>query len=215
MTDGLAVAEAGVSLDKGAVKVDGQFRTTAANIYAIGDVLTGQAPSRLAHVASDEAIAAVETIASQHTHTLNYDVVPRPTFCIPQVATVGLTERQAKERGHDVKVGRFSFQANSKATIEGSREGLVKVVTDAKIGELLGIHMIGPGVTELLAEGVAAKYPEGTVGELGMAGHPHATPGAQLKGTAPRRLGPAHYPCSAWGGGARGTRGPRRAKPRP
>jgi len=183
------VAEAGVSLEKGAVKVDGQFRTTAANIYAIGDVLTGQAPFRLAHVASDEAIAAVETIASQHTHALNYDVVPRPTFCIPQVATVGLTERQAKERGHDVKVGRFSFQANSKATIEGSREGLVKVVTDAKIGELLGIHMIGPGVTELLAEGVAAKYLEATVTELGAAVHSHPTLSEALKEAALDAMG--------------------------
>ncbi len=189
VTDGLAVAEAGVSLEKGAVKVDGQFRTTAANIYAIGDVLTGQAPFRLAHVASDEAIAAVETIASQHTHALNYDAVPRPTFCIPQVATVGLTERQAKERGHDVKVGRFSFQANSKATIEGSREGLVKVVTDAKIGELLGIHMIGPGVTELLAEGVAAKYLEATVTELGAAVHSHPTLSEALKEAALDAMG--------------------------
>ena len=189
VTEGLAVAEAGIALEKGAVKVDGQFRTTAAHAYAIGDVLTGQAPFRLAHVASDEAIAAVETIAGQRTHALNYDAVPRPTFSIPQVATVGLTERQAKERGHDVKVGRFSFQANSKATIEGTREGFVKVVTDTKIGELLGIHMIGPGVTELLAEGVAAKYLEATVTELGAAVHSHPTLSEALKEAALDAMG--------------------------
>lgn len=189
VTDGLAVAEAGVVLEKDAVKVDGQFRTTAANVYAIGDVLTGQSPFRLAHVASDEAIAAVETIAGQRPHVLNYDAVPRPTFCIPQVATVGLTERQAKERGYDVKVGRFSFQANSKATIDGAREGLVKVVTDSKIGELLGVHMIGPGVTELLAEGVAAKYLEATVTELGAAVHSHPTLSEALKEAALDAMG--------------------------
>jgi dihydrolipoamide dehydrogenase len=189
VTNGLAVAEAGVALDKGAVKVDGQFRTSASNIFAIGDVLTGVSPFRLAHVASDEAIAAVETIAGQRPHALNYDAVPRPTFSIPQVATVGMSERQAKERGYEVKVGRFSFSANSKATIEGAREGFVKVVTDAKIGELLGIHMIGPGVTELLAEGVVAKYLEATATELGAAVHSHPTLSEALKEAALDALG--------------------------
>jgi len=189
VTDGLAVAEAGVALEKGAVKVDGQLRTTASNVFAIGDVLTGLAPFRLAHVASDEAVAAVETIGQQPTHPLNYNAVPRPTFSIPQVATVGLSERQAREQGYDVKVGRFSFQANSKATIEGAREGFVKVVTDARIGELLGIHMVGPGVTELLAEGVAAKYLEATATEVGAAVHSHPTLSEALKEAALDALG--------------------------
>jgi dihydrolipoamide dehydrogenase len=189
VTDGLAPAEAGVTLEKGAVKVDGQLRTTAPQIYAIGDVLTGLVPFRLAHVASDEAIAAVETIAGHSGHPLNYDTVPRPTYSIPQVATVGLSERQAKEQGHDVKVGRFSFQANAKAVVEGAREGFVKVITDAKIGELLGIHMIGPSVTELLAEAVALKYVEATVTELGAPVHSHPTLSEAVKEAALDAMG--------------------------
>lgn len=189
VTDGLAAAEAQVTLEKGAVKVDGQLRTSASSIFAVGDVLTGLSPFRLAHVASDEAIAAVETIAGQRAHPLNYNAVPRPTFSIPQVATVGLSERQAREQGYEVKIGRFGFQANSKATIEGAREGFVKIVTDAKIGELLGIHMIGPGVTELLAEGVAATYLEATVTELGAAVHSHPTLSEALKEAALDAMG--------------------------
>ncbi len=189
VTGTLAAAEAGVTLEKGAVKVDDQLRTTASGVFAAGDVLTGVSPFRLAHVASDEAIAAVETIAGQQAHPLNYDAVPRPTFSIPQVATVGLSERQAKEQGHEVKVGRFSFSANSKASIDGVREGFVKIVTDAKIGELLGIHMIGPGVTELLAEGVAAKYLEATATEVGAAVHSHPTLSEALKEAALDALG--------------------------
>ncbi|MBI2201352.1 MAG: dihydrolipoyl dehydrogenase [Armatimonadetes bacterium] len=189
LTEGLAVGEAGVALEKGAVKVDAQLRTSVPQIYAIGDVITGQAPYRLAHVASDEAIAAVETIAGAEVHPVKYETVPRPTFSIPQVASVGLSERQAKEQGTDIKVGRFSFQANSKATIVGAREGLVKVVIDAKIGELLGVHMIGPSVTELLAEGVAVKYLEGTVVELGAAVHSHPTLAEALKEAALDAMG--------------------------
>ncbi len=188
LTEGLALDEAGVALEKGAVKVDG-LRTSVPHIYAIGDVITGQAPYRLAHVASDEAIAAVETIAGAEVHPVMYETVPRPTFSIPQVASVGLSERQAKEQGYDVKVGRFSFQANSKAAIDGAREGLVKVVTDAKIGELLGVHMIGPSVTELLAEGVAVKYLEGTVVELGASVHSHPTLAEALKEAALDAMG--------------------------
>lgn len=189
MIAGLAVEEAGVNIEKGAIKVDTQFRTSAEKVFAIGDVITGQVPYRLAHVASDEAIAVMETIAGGEVHPVYYETVPRPTFSIPQVATMGLSEGQAKERGYEVKVGRFSFQANSKATIEGTREGFVKVVTDAKIGELLGVHMIGPAVTELLAEGVAARYLEGTVVELGTAVHSHPTLSEALKEAALDALG--------------------------
>ncbi len=189
MTTGLAIGEAGVELEKGAVKVDAQFHSSTPSVYAIGDVITGQAPYRLAHVASDEAIAAVETIAGAEVHPVHYDAVPRPTFSMPQVATMGLSERQAKERGLEIKVGRFNFQANSKATIEGTREGFVKVITDAKIGELLGVHMIGPAVTELLAEGVAARFLEATVVELGTAVHSHPTLSETLKEAALDALG--------------------------
>lgn len=189
LTEGLTLDEAGVALEKGAIKVNAELRTSADHIYAIGDVITGQAPYRLAHVASDEAIAAVEMIAGTHVHAIKYETVPRPTFSIPQVASVGLSERQAKEQGHEIKVGRFSFQANSKASIDGAREGLVKIVIDAKIGELLGVHMIGPAVTELLAEGVAVKYLEGTVEELGSAVHSHPTLAEALKEAALDAMG--------------------------
>jgi dihydrolipoamide dehydrogenase len=189
VTDGLALDDAGVALDKGAVKVDAELRTTAPTVYAIGDVITGQAPYRLAHVASDEAIAVVERIAGQPSHPLNYDAVPRPTFSFPQVATVGLSERQAKEQGYEVKVGRFPFSANSKASIDGAREGFVKVVVDTSIGELLGVHMIGPAVTELLAEGVATKYLEGTVTELAGAVHSHPTLSEAVKEAALDAMG--------------------------
>jgi dihydrolipoamide dehydrogenase len=191
VTQELVPAEAGVQVEKGAVVVNEHLETTTPGIYAIGDVITGQKPYRLAHVASDEAITAVERIAGVAGHPVNYDAVPRPTFSIPQVATVGLTERQAQEQGYDVKVGRFSFQPNSKAVIDGTREGFVKVVTEAKIGEILGVHMIGPSVTELLAEGVAAKYLEATVTELAAAVHSHPTLAEALKEAALDAMGRA------------------------
>jgi len=181
--------EAGVGLDRGAVMVNDELRTTTPHIFAIGDVL-GR-PFRLAHVASDEAIAAVETIAGEERAPIDYQAIPRPTFCIPQVATMGLSERQAKEGGREIKVGRFPFQANSKASISGDTEGLVKVVADAKVGEILGIHMMGAGVTELLAEGVAARYLEGTLAEVGSAVHSHPTLSEALKEASLDALGRA------------------------
>lgn len=185
----LAPEEAGVGLDRGAVMVNEELRTTTPHIFAIGDVL-GR-PFRLAHVASDEAIAAVETIAGEERAPIDYQAIPRPTFCIPQVATMGLSERQAKEGGREIKVGRFPFQANSKASISGDTEGLVKVVADAKVGEILGIHMMGAGVTELLAEGVAARYLEGTLAEVGSAVHSHPTLSEALKEASLDALGRA------------------------
>lgn len=187
----LGLEEAEVQVDRGAIVVNEHLETTAPGIYAVGDVITGQKPYRLAHVASDEAIAVAERIAGAQAHPLNYDAVPRPTYSIPQVASVGLTERQAREQGYDVKVGRFSFQPNSKAVIAGTREGFVKVVTEATIGEILGIHMIGPQVTELLAEGVAAKALEATVAELGAAVHSHPTLSEALKEAALDAMGRA------------------------
>ena len=186
LTDGLGVEAAGVAVKNGVV-VEEDFRTAVPEIYAVGDVI-GR-PFRLAHVASDEAIHAVETIAGVEHPPMNYQAVPRPTFSIPQVATMGLSEQDAKERGHDVKVGRFPFSANGKARIEGEREGFVKFVTDAGSGEILGIHMVGPAVTELLAEGVAAKYLEGTVVEIGSAVHSHPTLSEAVKEAALDALG--------------------------
>jgi dihydrolipoamide dehydrogenase len=189
VTDGLALAEAGIEVERGAVVVDEHLQTTAQGVYAIGDVITGRRPYRLAHVASDEAVAVVERIAGAPSHPLNYDAVPRPTYSFPQVATMGLSERQAREQGYEVRVGRFSFQPNSKAVIQGAREGFVKIVTDARIGEILGVHMIGPSVTELLAEGVAAKSLEATVAELAAAVHSHPTLSEAVKEAALDALG--------------------------
>ncbi len=187
LTGGLDLDAAGVTTKNGGVAVEEDFRTAVPEIYAVGDVLARS--FRLAHVASDEAIHAVETIAGVEHPPMNYQAVPRPTFSIPQVASMGLSEQDAKEQGHDVKVGRFPFSASGKARIEGEREGFVKFVTDAGSGEILGIHMVGPAVTELLAEGVAAKYLEGTVVEIGSAVHSHPTLSEAVKEAALDALG--------------------------
>lgn len=120
---------------------------------------------------------------------MNYMAVPRPTFSIPQVATMGLSEEQAAAQGYTVRVGRFNFAANGKAAIEGERDGFVKIVTDGRTGEILGIHMIGPMVTELLAEGVVTKYIEGTVAELGTSVHAHPTLSEAMKQAALDAMG--------------------------
>jgi dihydrolipoamide dehydrogenase len=187
LTDGLGLDVAGVAVERGAVKVDAHFRTSAPGVFAVGDVIGG--PWRLAHVASDEAIHAVETIAGTEAPPLNYMAVPRPTFTLPQVATMGLSEQQAAEQGYNVKVGRFPFSANTKASIEGERDGFVKIVTDERTGEILGVHMLGPSVTELLAEGVLSKYLEGTVAELGSAVHSHPTLSEAVKEAALDAMG--------------------------
>ena len=187
LVDGLGLEDAGVAVERGAVQVDAELRTSAPQVYSVGDVNGGA--FRLAHVASDEAIHAVETIAGLEHPPLNYQAVPRPTFSIPQVATMGLSEEQARKDGFDVKVGRFPFSASSKAAIEGERDGFVKVISDARTGEILGIHMLGPSVTELLAEGVAVKYLEGTVVEIGGAVHSHPTLSEAVKEAALDALG--------------------------
>lgn len=188
-TDGLGLEAAGIETQKGAVVVDDHLRTSVPGIYAAGDVVAR--PYRLAHVASDEAIRAVEGIAGIESRPLDYHAVPRPTFSIPHVASMGLTEQQAQEAGHEVKVGRFAFQANSKATIEGERDGFVKVVTDYRTGEILGVHMLGPAVTELLTAGVLARHLEGTAVELGGAVHAHPTLSEALREAALDALGRA------------------------
>jgi dihydrolipoamide dehydrogenase len=171
--ENLGLDKAGVKHEKGAIKVDRKtYKTDADGIYAVGDVIG--APW-LAHKASHEAINCVEQLAGENPHPINYENIPGCTYCEPQVASVGLTEEQAKEEGYDVKVGKFPFSASGKATGLGHEEGFVKVVFDAKYGEWLGCHMIGSHVTELIAEAVVARDLETTGHEIISAVHPHPT----------------------------------------
>jgi dihydrolipoamide dehydrogenase len=163
----------GIQLDpRGFVQVDGFMRTGEPNVYAIGDIVPTPA---LAHCASAEGILAVEHIAGKEVRAINYDHVPNATYSEPEVASVGLTERKAKERGYDVKVGKFPFTANSKGKILGDAAGLVKYVVDAKYDELLGVHIVGPKATELIAEACAALELEATSESIAKTIHAHPT----------------------------------------
>jgi len=171
--ENLGLDKAGVEFEKGAIKTDkSTYQTTADGIYAIGDVIG--APW-LAHKASHEGIVCVEQLAGEHAIPVNYDNIPGCTYCEPQIASVGLTEKQAKEEGYDVMVGKFPFSASGKAAGLGHEEGFVKVVFDSKYGEWLGCHMIGSHVTELIAEAVVARDLETTGHEIISAVHPHPT----------------------------------------
>ncbi len=172
LTADLGLAGTSVKLDRGFVAVDGYMRTGEPGVYAIGDMVN---TPQLAHVASAEGILAVEHMAGREVRPINYDHVPSATYCEPEVASVGLSEAKAKERGHDVKTGKFPISHNSKAPILGHTEGFVKIVADAKYGELLGMHMIGPRVTELLAAGGVALTAEATVEEIYRTIHAHPT----------------------------------------
>jgi dihydrolipoamide dehydrogenase len=154
-----------VQLERGAIKVDERMATNVPGIWAIGDVIAS--PLQLAHVASAEGVQAANAIAGLETRPLKYEDMPRPTFSHPQVASIGLTEAQAKAAGHEVKVGEFPFSALGKALAEHDSEGVVKLVADAKYGEVLGCHIIGPQATELLAQIAPFKVLEGTTHELG------------------------------------------------
>ncbi len=188
-SENLGLETAGVRVERGAVPVDGYMRTNVPGIYAIGD-LTGKMP--LAHVASTQGIVAAEHIAGQETEPIeDYTWMPRCIYCQPQVASMGLTEAQAREQGYEVKVGRFLFQANGKALGLGERDGFVKIVVDAKYGEVLGAHLIGPEVTELLPELVLARSWELTVEEIARAVHAHPTLAEALKEAAHDALGQA------------------------
>lgn len=171
-TENLGLEEAGVTLEKGRVKVDEFYQTSVPGIYAIGDIVPGQA---LAHVASAEGIICVEKIAGHHPEPLNYGNIPGCTYTGPEVASVGLTEKAAKEAGYELKVGKFPFSASGKASAAGHKDGFVKLIFDAKYGELLGAHMIGANVTEMIAELVVARKLETTGHELIKAVHPHPT----------------------------------------
>jgi dihydrolipoamide dehydrogenase len=168
----LGLDKLGVVMDRGFIKVDQFMETNVRGIYAIGDVT----PSPLlAHVASQEGIVAVEKIAGKHPVPIKYNQVPNCTYCDPQVASVGLTEAKAKEAGHNVKVGKFPFTAVAKAKIEDASDGFVKIVADAEYGEVLGVHMIGNTVTEMIAEAVAVMALEGTVHDVVNMIHAHPT----------------------------------------
>jgi dihydrolipoamide dehydrogenase len=161
--------------------VDERMRTGVAGVYAIGD-LTGHLP--LAHVASAQGVIAAEHIAGLEPQPLDYDQMPRATYCRPEVGSIGLTEAQAGERGHEVKAGSFPFRPNGRALALGEPDGFVKVVSDGRTGEILGIHMLGAGVTELLGEAALARLLEATPHEIGLAVHPHPTMSEVLREAA-------------------------------
>jgi dihydrolipoamide dehydrogenase len=171
-TENIGLELLGIKTERGLIEVDEYYKTNVAGIYAIGDVIPTQA---LAHVASAEAITCVEKIAGHHPEPIDYGNIPSCTYCVPEVASVGLTEADAKEAGYELKVGKFPFSASGKASAAGAKEGFVKVIYDAKYGELLGAHMIGYNVTEMIAEIVVAKKLETTGHEVLKAVHPHPT----------------------------------------
>jgi dihydrolipoamide dehydrogenase len=177
-TEGLGLETVGVKLDRGAIVVDGHGRTNVPGVWAIGDVA---GPPMLAHKAEHEAVIAVETIAGHKVHGLDKSKIPGCTYCEPQVASVGLTEAKAKEAGREIKVGRFPFIGNGKAVALGEPEGLVKTIFDAKTGELLGAHMVGAEVTELIQGFVVAMNLETTEEELIHTIFPHPTLSETMK----------------------------------
>lgn len=192
--ENIGLEAAGVATDKGKIVVDKYYKSTAEGIYAIGDCVPGQA---LAHVASKEAIICVEAFANKEgkyghvPEPLDYGNVPGCTYCSPEIASVGLTEKQAKEAGYELKVGKFPFSASGKASAAGAMEGFVKVIFDAKYGEWLGTHMIGANVTEIIAQTVTARKLETTWHEVLDSIHPHPTMSESVKDAIEVALGEA------------------------
>ena len=176
VTDGLDAEKLGIKLDRGYIVVDNMFRTSVPRISAIGDVITMGGPHyQLAHVSSMEGIVVAERIAGHAVQPINYDHVPRCTYTEPEIGSVGLTEAQAKEQGHDVRIGSFPFRALARARMAGETDGFVKIVAEKKYDEILGVHIIGPRATELVAEAVMALRMEVTVEELIKTIHAHPT----------------------------------------
>jgi dihydrolipoamide dehydrogenase len=187
-TAGVGLDKIGVKLDpRGYVEVDDHLATSVPNVYAVGDI---NGKLRLAHVASAQGIVAAESIAASmgrydgHIGRLDYDAMPRCTYTHPQVASMGLSESQAREKGYEVKIGKFPLRANGKSLALNNTEGFIKIVADAKYGEILGVHCIGPDVTELLPEFVLAKSAELTPDQIARAVHAHPTLSESLKGAA-------------------------------
>ena len=177
VTAGLDAEGVGLQLEQGCIKVDAQYRTSVPGISAIGDVITLGAAGhpQLAHVSSAEGIIAAERIAGLEVRSLNYDHVPGCTYCDPEIGSVGLTEREAAERGFDVRIGTFPFGVLGRAKMAGEIDGFVKIVADKKYDEVLGVHMIGARSTELVAEATLALRLESTVEELMRTIHAHPT----------------------------------------
>ena len=170
--ENIGLEEVGIAVDRDKILVNDYYQTNIPGYYAIGDVTPGQA---LAHVASAEGILCVEKLAGMHVEPLDYGNIPGCTYCTPEIASVGLTEKQAKEKGYELKIGKFPFSASGKAKASGTPDGFVKVIFDAKYGEWLGCHMIGAGVTDMIAEAVVARKLETTGHEILKAVHPHPT----------------------------------------
>jgi dihydrolipoamide dehydrogenase len=170
--EGIGLEDLGIKMEKGKIVVNEFYQTNLDGIYAIGDVIDTAA---LAHVASAEGILCVEKIANMHVESIDYTNIPGCTYCAPEIASVGFTEAEAKAKGYELKIGKFPFSASGKASAAGAKEGFVKVIYDAKYGELLGAHMIGMNVTEMIAEIVVAKKLETTGHEILKAVHPHPT----------------------------------------
>ena len=170
--ENIGLEECGIAVDKDKIMVNDYYQTNIPGYYAIGDVVPGQA---LAHVASAEGITCVEKIAGLHVDPIDYGNIPGCTYATPEIASVGLTEKQAKEKGYELKIGKFPFTASGKAKAAGTPDGFVKVIFDAKYGEWLGCHMIGAGVTDMIAEAVVARKLETTGHEVLKSVHPHPT----------------------------------------
>jgi len=170
--EGIGLDEAGIKVENGKVEVDDYYKTSVEGYYAIGDIVHGPA---LAHVASHEGITCIEKIAGLHVEPIDYNNIPGCTYTIPEVASVGYTEKAAIEKGYEVKVGKFPFSASGKASSAGNKDGFIKVVFDAKYGEFLGATMVGENVTEMIAEVVVARKLETTGEEIIKSMHPHPT----------------------------------------
>ncbi len=186
--ENIGLEEVGIIVDKGKIIVNEWYETNIPGYFAIGDVTPGPA---LAHVASAEGIICVEKIAGHHTQALDYSNIPGCTYCTPEISSVGLTEKKAIEAGLEIKVGKFPFVASGKATAAGARDGFIKVIYDAKYGELLGCHMIGYNVTEMIAEAVIVRKLESTAYEVMKAVHPHPTISEAFKGATEAAYGEA------------------------
>ena len=170
--EGIGLEEVGIASDRGRILVNDFYQTNVPGYFAIGDIVKGPA---LAHVASAEGILCVEKLAGLHVEPLDYGNIPGCTYCFPEVASVGMTEKAAKDAGYELKVGKFPFSASGKASASGHKDGFIKVIYDAKYGELLGAHMIGANVTEMIAEAVVARKLETTGHEILKTVHPHPT----------------------------------------
>ena len=170
--ENIGLEKVGIILEKGLVKVDEFYRTNIPGVYAIGDITGGPA---LAHVASAEGITCVEKMAGHHPEPIDYQNIPSCTYCVPEVASVGMTEEAAKEAGYKLKIGKFPFSASGKASAAGDKSGFVKLIFDEKYGELLGAHLIGQNVTEMVAELVSIRKLETTGHEIIKTIHPHPT----------------------------------------